>query len=793
MDTSLSPNEIISLKRSGRPTTARPITSKISRVSFDKNILVEEKDEDSVNIKRDDLSVTVAVANHKEEKLISNIQEMMDSIQLEDQRKILEKMLIEENEKIEIFNNKKQKLKDINLIENNTDGLYDWGNLFSKSRPISAYTCTQSKFNFYEKLEEEKKQKLIKDKIGSKSLESEKNQKKQNELDGVQSSQRGQSGQSGEISEKKQIPSTSTKKKNKKGKPFIFPVALIDEKEVINSGLEALNKNIKSMNKNNRENNKSKSKEKKNLNKTENLQKSDQNDKNEKNEKNPMSLINNYPRPVSNATRPQSVYAKRSDNDVFYLDRAFSEYYTQEESKFAEKFPLLHPKVRCDQKKLKTTLQEVKMTTMWYDEIKNKLQNEEEDDVKIEQKDLNLAGNSKNPVPLLRSIYRQVYPDVLEAPIPSNKIYPNSNKPLGNSVEYVDLKNNVRSANMMAFFNSSLSTDNFENRIKSARINTIPSELKLETYSVDDPEILIFSKNINTTDKETDEAKKTEIVNILLETNNQENILNQEELNKNFENIPEIVEEWDGNMGSMDMFDEENLGDKIKKNYLKQSQPQLTNPNSNSKENNLRPTTSKTTLNLRPKTAMVKQNLNTFKSSKKPSTAKLNSISKTAQKSQKTKDNFNNVGTGTPIRERSISPLTINESNSKASVLTYERKENSSVKIFINENINFNIQDSTEYIPPNYKCLPYKRTPANQPYSYKMMNMRTKGTINTDKKVFEDVMQILNVNEDVKSNSEGFSGNKIVRQIRPKTSSGYSMTQRPLSKINYNRNKESKI
>jgi hypothetical protein len=74
------------------------------------------------------------------------------------------------------------------------------------------------------------------------------------------------------------------------------------------------------------------------------------------------------------------------------------------------------------------------------------------------------------------------------------------------------------------------------------------------------------------------------------------------------------------------------------------------------------------------------------------------------------------------------------------------------------------------------------------------MSMRTKGTLNTDKKVFENVMQILNVNEDVKqiSNSEGFSENKIVRQIRLRTST-YSIMQRPISKINSNRNKESKI
>jgi hypothetical protein len=765
MDTAISPHEIISFKRSARPTTARPTTAKISRVSIDKNILLEERDEDSVNIKQDDLIVT----NQKEEKLLSNIQEMMEATQLDDQRKILEKMLLEENEKIEMFNNKKQKLKDINLIENNKDGLYDWGNLFSKSRPISAYTCSQSKFNFYEKLEEEKNQKLSKEKIDSKSIEAEKKQKIQNEeKEGIQDSEKN----------------LTTKKKKKKGKPFIFPVALIDEKQVINSGLEALNKNIKSMNKNHRENEKSKSKEKKKLIKnktTENLL--NQNQKSDPNIKNQINQINNYPHPVnnlaktsgthplSNAARPQSVYAKRSDNDVFYLDRAFSEYYTQEESKFAEKFPLLHPKVRCDQKKLKTTLQEVKLSTLWYDEMKNKIHNEDEYDVKIEQKDLNLAGNSKNPVPLLRSIYRQVYPDVLEAPIPSNKIYPNSNKPLGNSIEYIDLKNNVRSANMMSFYNNNLSTDNFDNRIKSARINSIPSELKLDTYSIDDPEILIFSKNINTTEKETEEAKKTDVVNILLETNN------QEELNKNFENIPEIVEEGD-------MFDEVNYGEKIKNNYLKQAQ--LTHSNTN--ENFVRPITSKT--NLRPKTAMVNENLNNFKKNKKPSTAKLNSISKTAREK---KDTFNFIKTGSPIKERSVSPVTINESNSKVSLLSYERKENSSVKVFINENINFNVQDSTEYIPPNYKCLPFKRTPASQPYSYKMMNMRTKSTLSNDKKLFEDVMQIINVNDEVRESTTsegGFSGNKVVKQIRPRTSTGYTKMQRPLSKISYNRSRE---
>src|SRR5690606_15513050 len=71
----------------------------------------------------------------------------------------------------------------------------------------------------------------------------------------------------------------------------------------------------------------------------------------------------------SNATRPQSVFARRGDDDIFYLDKGFSDYFTQEESEFASKFPLLHPKVRCNSKSLKKTLRVVKKSNIQCEQL----------------------------------------------------------------------------------------------------------------------------------------------------------------------------------------------------------------------------------------------------------------------------------------------------------------------------------------------------------------------------------------------------------------------------------------
>ena len=133
-------------------------------------------------------------------------------------------------------------------------------------------------------------------------------------------------------------------------------------------------------------------------------------------------------------------------------------------------------------------------------------------------------------------------------------------------------------------------------------------------------------------------------------------------------------------------------------------------------------------------------------------------------------------------KERSTTP--VNYSSNKLNFVSSERKENGSVKIFINEHINYNIQDDTEYIPPNYRTLPYKGKPSAPPHAYKMMNLRAKGSLGNEKKHLDDVIQIRNVNEEIKEDLrntyEGFSGNKIVR---PKTSITYTKMQRPFSRI----------
>ena len=51
-----------------------------------------------------------------------------------------------------------------------------------------------------------------------------------------------------------------------------------------------------------------------------------------------------------------SVYAKRSDSAVYYMSKEFSDYFKQDLKEFCDKFSLLHPKIKCNNKKIKKLL-----------------------------------------------------------------------------------------------------------------------------------------------------------------------------------------------------------------------------------------------------------------------------------------------------------------------------------------------------------------------------------------------------------------------------------------------------
>ena len=66
--------------------------------------------------------------------------EFLDSVVGGKQKENFENLIKEEADRIDMINKQKANLKNINLIEKNIEGLYDWKTLFNNSRPLSAYT-----------------------------------------------------------------------------------------------------------------------------------------------------------------------------------------------------------------------------------------------------------------------------------------------------------------------------------------------------------------------------------------------------------------------------------------------------------------------------------------------------------------------------------------------------------------------------------------------------------------------------------------------------------------------------
>lgn len=181
----------------------------------------------------------------------------------------------------------------------------------------------------------------------------------------------------------------------------------------------------------------------------------------------------------SKAKRPMSVYSKRNDNDVFYLNKAFSDYFKQDFKEFAEKFTLLHPKIKCDKNKMKRALEKVRAMN---EENDNALMSRtaRKEDIRIDEKQLYLAGNSKNIVPLLKSIYRQKYPDEAE-----DGDFQNSLKSKGTEKRGVEMAKSIRSMNRIK--------TNYTMNNQRMNIDSIyQSKISPETYREDDPDLKIF-------------------------------------------------------------------------------------------------------------------------------------------------------------------------------------------------------------------------------------------------------------------------------------------------------------
>ena len=431
---------------SGRPTTGRPTTSK-PNVEID----IESNSNSLKNItESEDIESSNSVSS--KEKF-----EFLDSVIGGKQKENFENLIKEEADRIDMINKQKANLKNINLIEKNIEGLYDWKTLFNNSRPLSAYT----------QLNNQKAKKA------------------------------------------------SVENKNQ----FSFPVALIDappeevELYIPNPNNYANTANVK--------NNKNRpihfsAKQKKKSSKKISYAHSRKSSSNVFNRKFSSRSLNkdnqhNEKQYGSNCTRPKSMYSQRLPGETFYLSQAFSEYYNEDLKTFSEKFPLLKAKIKVNPKKLQKALKDIKKQTIIRENNLKKVKLQ--DDLVLSKQEIIIAGMGGNAKPLLKSIYRQTHPDEHDDFDPRVKYYRNTDKPLGQDNGDTDYSVNDRTKHINEFIKlreEAKGNSRSYKDINEMRTAENFTRLHLDTYDENDPHIQMFNQiqEENEIDIEANEESK---------------------------------------------------------------------------------------------------------------------------------------------------------------------------------------------------------------------------------------------------------------------------------------------
>ena len=171
--------------------------------------------------------------------------------------------------------------------------------------------------------------------------------------------------------------------------------------------------------------------------------------------------------------------------------------------------PILKAKIKTNSKRLKTEIKRQKAKAyvkeqILYDIIKK-------DDLILRKQDLIISAERRNPVPLMKFIYKQEYPDAQEIKEHIRKYF-KTMKPYGNDDGKVDYTQNDR----WKLNKELIKYRKMENKIniEKKNLSKISSfkkdgKLILNYYDMNDPDLNIFNK-LNLEDIENEENKKNQ-------------------------------------------------------------------------------------------------------------------------------------------------------------------------------------------------------------------------------------------------------------------------------------------
>ena len=436
----------------GRPKTAihnnninnlqNNILDKNKDIIINKNIITESNKENEKEIQNSDYQIL-------EKK------EFLKILGEESNNEVFDHIISKEVKRMKKINEKKTKLKEINLIEKDIDDLYEWTNLFNNSRPISSYTTLKkSKLNRKEdkKIEEFKSPVVLVDLL----------EDQMNLYFG-----------------KNNFLQTEENKKKIKNK-------ILNNKKKLKTP-KKLNININSTHHNKIS--------KRNINYSHRASKIINNTQVQNNNNITTKNINNY------HIRPMSVYSPRLNSCSFYFSSAFSDYYNEDLKTFSEKMKILKAKVKSNSNKLNHEIKSQRKISAKKEKKLNRLLNIEQ--FNFGKDNLIIAADRKNPIPLLQSIFKQTYPfkEVIKENI---KNYFNTMKPLGEDNGKVDYTKNER-WKLSEFLvemrenKHDLNLNNDKNLTNNKNSNYVKrNNLILSYYNKNDPYIKMFEKMAKT-------------------------------------------------------------------------------------------------------------------------------------------------------------------------------------------------------------------------------------------------------------------------------------------------------
>ena len=330
--------------------------------------------------------------------------EFLDSLAKGSRKDSFINLLDEEAQRIDKISEKKKKINGIGLKENDIEGLYDWKALFNHSRPMSHYT----RVNYKKPIKKEEIE--INNKIKSPKVLVDLPNDKMMYFFGKNAFGN--------------IETDESKKKNKNSSTF----------------RKSNNYNTSNANINKTHNSNITNKKYMISLKTTKTEKEDEHEDKDKNDniknKNKKDNENGH-----NYIKPISLYGQHGPEDTFYFSNAFSDYYNEDFKSFTNKMPLLKAKVKTNPSRLKKAIKKQRIKSsnkekILYDTIMT-------DPLYLKKHDLIISAERRNPVPLLKSIYKQENPDAVE--IKENvKKYFNTMKPFGNDDGTTDYTKNDR-------------------------------------------------------------------------------------------------------------------------------------------------------------------------------------------------------------------------------------------------------------------------------------------------------------------------------------------------------------